>query len=103
MAAVAAMAVLTAPCAQAEGILAWIQQISTLNSAYRTVTKQVDAAAEKKNRIRMQAVQALGSAMLDLYNAEQVRKAVNDFGPQGQLVDPCYQLAMASTTHETSV
>ncbi|WP_432263040.1 hypothetical protein [Cupriavidus sp. TMH.W2] len=103
MAAVAAVAVLTAPCAHAEGILAWIQQISTLNSAYRTVTKQVDAAAEKKNRLRMQAVQALGSAMLDLYNAEQVRKAVNDFGPQGQLVDPCYQLAMASTTHETSV
>lgn len=103
MAAFAAVAGLAAPCAHAEGVLAWITQISKLNSTYRAVTKQTEASAEKKNQLRMQAVQALGSAMLDLYNAEQVRKAMNDYGPQGQLVDPCYQLAMAGTTHETSI
>ncbi|WP_454727853.1 MULTISPECIES: hypothetical protein [Cupriavidus] len=94
---------LAAPlAAHAEGMSDWITQISRLNSAYRAVTKQTEASTEKKLQLRIQSVQALGSAMMDLYNTEQVRKAVNDYGPTGQLVDPCYQIAMAGTVQDTS-
>jgi hypothetical protein len=88
--------------ARAEGLIDWGTQILRLNSTYRAVAKQTEMASEKKNQLRMQAVQALGSAMADLYNTAQVRKAVDTFGPTGQLSDPCYQIAMADTVQTTS-
>jgi len=88
--------------AHAEGVMAWIYQISQLASTYKAVAKQTEASAEKKNQLRMQAMQALGSAIVDIYHTSQVRKSLEEFGPTGQLSDPCYQLAMAGAVQETS-
>jgi len=85
---------------QAEGVSAWTASINQLMSSFKVVTKQRSASSDKADALRIQSSQASASAAVDLFNREQVLKVTGDFGLTSQLVDPCYQVAMADQVSE---
>lgn len=84
--------------ALAEGLSAWALEINQLWSSFKVSTRQMSVSSDKISAVKVQAGQAASSAAVDLYNREQVRRMWSDYGPTGQLVDPCYQLALADTS-----
>jgi hypothetical protein len=80
---------------QADGVAAWTNQISQMMSSFKVVTKQQSAIRDQADAIRLQGSQASASAAVDLFNRGQVLKVIGEFGSTSQLVDPCYQVAMA--------
>lgn len=75
----------------------WSQQVNELVSSFRVTAKQEDAVKQKSDAVRLQASQAQASTMVDIFNREQVKRTMDDFGESSQLVDPCYQVSMADT------
>lgn len=98
LAAVIAVAGLVPGVAFAEGMSAWLAEINLLWSSFKITTRQASVSSDKVSTVKLQAAQAASSAVLDVYNRGQVRQIWNDYGPTGQLVDPCYQLALADTS-----
>lgn len=95
----AALALVATPAsAQLDGMSAWIAEANILLSSIRITAAQTNATAEKVTSSKTQAAQALASTQVDLFNREQIRKIWNDYGPTGQLVDGCFQVALADTT-----
>ena len=84
--------------ARAEGQAAWISYINGMMSSIKVTSMQVGASADKVADTKISAAQASSSAAIDLYNREQIRKTWEDYGPEGQLIDPCYQFGMADTS-----
>jgi hypothetical protein len=65
-------------------------------SSLGIVTKQISVSASSSESMRLQAQQAFQSTMGDAATANEVRRTIEDFGPNGQLIDGCYQLGMAA-------
>lgn len=86
---------------QADAMLSWGNQIGSVRSALKITTKQKQVSSDKATIVRSQSTQAYASTAVDIYNREQVLRTVDDFGVTGQLVDPCYQVSMANTVHNT--
>lgn len=81
----------------AEGMAIWLAQIKIISGALSVVTKQESLSTDKRVVTYYQASQAQLKADTDIQNVEQVRKIYNEYGPSGQMVDPCYQMSMASS------
>lgn len=84
--------------AHAEGIDAWLVEINSMVSSLKIATMQSGVISDGLSNNKIQASQAAAAAAAQLQNREQVRKVWDEFGPTGQLIEPCYQLAMADTT-----
>lgn len=95
---VACLAVLAAPAAHADALAAWMAGVGAVVSSVKITAMQDSAMAEKVANNKIQSAQAGSSSMIDLSNRETVRRTWNDFGPNGQLVDGCFQVAVADTT-----
>ena len=89
--------------ASAEGFAAWLAEMQRVMGAGRVLTRQTSASADKKVVSQFQTQQAQSAAQADIYTQAQVRQVVNDFGPNGQMVNPCYQMSMAVATAGTQV
>lgn len=85
----------------AEGMAAWMAQLLRMQSAYRVVGKNVQINEERKSNARVHAMQSTAQAANEAYNNVAVLRTVDTFGPNSQLVDPCYQVAMAGMTTTT--
>lgn len=77
-------------------VTAWVQQMQSAISSLGVVTKQVSVSGSSSDSMRLQAQQAFQSTMGDAATANEVRQTIEDFGPNGQLIDGCYQLGMAA-------
>lgn len=99
----ACVVAVTAPVlARAEGLVAWKVGIEQVMVAIKIAAKQSEVSASRSDQMLRQAGQAEASAKLDTYNREQIRRVMDEYGPTSQLVDPCYQVAMAGTTLSTN-
>ena len=93
--------VLCAPMiAKADGLVAWFAATGALISGLKITTMQQSATADKIASSKVQAAQAASSSAIDISNRDQVRKIWEDYGPSGQLVDPCYQINLADTSSQ---
>ncbi|WP_240702154.1 hypothetical protein [Trinickia terrae] len=92
---------LAAPGLSHAQVTSWVQQMERMVSSLGVVTKQLSASASNSDSMRMQAEQAFQSTMGDAATTTQVRQIVQDFGPNGQLIDSCYQLGMAAQVQLT--
>jgi hypothetical protein len=90
-----------APLTADAQVTAWMQEIESTVSSLGIVTKQVSVSAANSNTVKLQAQQALQSTMADAYTTQQVKKTIDDFGPNGQLIDGCYQVGMAGMVANT--
>lgn len=77
-------------------VTAWLEQVAKTMSSLGVVTKQVSISAKNSDSMKLQAQQAFESTLADAATAHQVWQTVEDFGPNGQLIDGCYQVGMAS-------
>ena len=84
--------------AAADGFAAWLADTQRVMGAGRVLTRQTSVSADKKVVSQFQAQQAQAAAQAEMYTRAQVMQVIADFGPNGQLVDPCYQLSMAAAT-----
>lgn len=87
---------LLAPVAAQAQVSEWMKQIQQTVSSLAVTTKQVQVSSDNQNASRLQATQAFQSTMADIATTDAVRKTVDAFGPNGQLIDGCYQLGMAT-------
>lgn len=81
---------------QADSMLRWKEQADSVVSALKIVTKQKQVSTDKAVSVRGQAMQAYASSNVDVSNREAILDTVDQYGRTGQLVDPCYQVSMAS-------
>lgn len=81
--------------ATAEGLSAWMQHIQTTMSSFKAFTAQANVSGRRRDAMRLQASQAMASAAAERSDAVQIRKAWEDYGPDGQLSDPCYQMHLS--------
>ena len=84
--------------AKADGVAAWVAETAALTSGLKIATMQQSTSADKVASSKVQAAQAASSSAIEVSNREQVRKVWEDYGPTGQLVDPCYQISLADTS-----
>lgn len=84
--------------ASADGFAAWLADTQRVMGAGRVLTRQTSVSTDKKVVSQFQTQQAQAAAQAEMYTQAQVRQVVNDFGPNGQMVDPCYQMSMAVAT-----
>lgn len=91
-------AALVSTGASAQAALA---QAQTLISALGVMVKQMSVNSLQERDSQLQAQQALSSNAIEIYSREQVRDAIDQFGTNGQLVDGCYQVSMASQMGST--
>jgi hypothetical protein len=87
---------LVAPGLAHAQVTAWVQQMQSTISSLGVVTKQMSLSSSNTDAMRLQAQQAFQSTLGDAATANEVRQTVEDFGPNGQLMDGCYQLGMAA-------
>lgn len=77
-------------------VSAWLTEVGKTMSSLGIVTKQVSLSAQNSDSMKLQAQQAFESTLADSATAHQVWQTVEDFGPNGQLIDGCYQVGMAT-------
>jgi len=82
----------------AEGFAAWFSSIQSTMSSMKVLAGQQNASSEKTNALRLQATQAAASTNLEIYTVTKVRQAYEDYGPDGQLSDSCYQMHLSDKT-----
>lgn len=82
---------------RAEGIAAWIASVGQMLSATKVAAKQVELSKSRRDQMAMDASKAKASAEIDMYNRRKVREVLEQYGVTSQLVDPCYQIAMAKS------
>lgn len=87
---------------QAADLSGWASQIRNTLGAFRVAVKQVEVSMDKRMSVAMQSTAAAQSAALDMFNRRQVADTVGMFGPDGQLVDPCYQVGMSAVAANTA-
>lgn len=80
---------------------AWDAQLKSLMASFKVANKQEVYSKEKVGTARTAAAQASSSAAIELRTNESVREIVENYGPASQLVDPCYQVALATTVADT--
>lgn len=85
----------------AEGFAAWLLQNSRQVSSYRVGTKQIQVSTEARISSRQHTLLSQAQAADERYNIDAVRDTLLTYGPESQLVDPCYQVAMAGTVVNT--
>lgn len=83
------------------GMPAWDAQLESLMTSFKVANKQEVYSKEKVGTARTAAAQASSSAAIELRTKESVREIVENFGPDSQLIDPCYQVGMATTAADT--
>jgi hypothetical protein len=88
--------------AHAQTVASWVQEIRSTASSLGVVTKQLSMTSSNSSNVKLQAHQALQSTMADAATANQVRETIDAFGPNGQLIDGCYQVGMAGQASQTS-
>jgi len=81
----------------AEGMSLWALQVARVQSASRVLVKQFEASNSARGESRRVSVKAVSNVLNDNYNRAKVAETINDYGPDSQLVDPCYQVGMAKT------
>jgi hypothetical protein len=97
-----ASALLQPVAASAQSVESWEQQLQNTVSSLGVVTKQLSMTSSNSSNVKLQGQQALQSTMADASTANQVRETVDAFGPNGQLIDGCYQVGMAGQASQTS-
>lgn len=83
--------------AWAEGFVLWFKQMQSISGALSVVTKQEAISSDKGVVAHYQASLGQSQADAEIQNIEQVRQIYAEYGPSGQMVDPCYQMSMASS------
>ncbi|WP_199028500.1 hypothetical protein [Ralstonia sp. ASV6] len=78
-----------------------VAQIQSLITSIGVWTKQMSASVRQEQDAMMQAQQAYSSNQVQIFMRDQMRETVEQFGSAGQLVDGCYQVAMASQMGKT--
>lgn len=87
-----------APCPTwADGLSGWWSQVQSVVSSLKVNAAQNAASGDKTASATRDAAQAGASSAIDLHNREVMRQVWEDYGPSGQLTDPCYQVGMAKT------
>lgn len=98
---VAVFAVAAPGLAHADAFALWLQHIQMLTSTLKIATKQESLSKDVEAQARQGATKAAAAAAVDAYNRKAVARAVDQYGPTSQLVDPCYQVGMAGTAGQT--
>jgi len=91
-------AVLLSFDANAQAVVAQLQSLITSIGVW---TKQMSASSMQERDALMQAQQAYSSNQVQIYMRDQMRETVEQFGTNGQLVDGCYQVSMATQMGKT--
>ena len=91
---------LVVPSASAEGFSSWGSSIQSLLSSFSVVGKQINLSGSAMGATRISATQAELSAAQERSTMRAIRQAWDDYGPDGQLSDPCYQLHLSDKAGE---
>jgi len=84
------------------GVGGWMNEIQKSMFAFKVMIKQMSISSDKSLAVSKQSTSAQQSAKLEQYNQAAVSQTMATYGPDGQLVDPCYQVGVGNMSASTS-
>jgi len=98
---VVVVALAFAPLLAHAQVTAWITAMQQSVGSLAVTTKQVELSKQNEASMKLSAEQAFQSTLAEAYTIDATRTTVEQFGPNGQLIDGCYQVAMATQVATT--